>query len=159
VLGTPAYMAPEQERGEHVDQRADVFAIGAMLWELCATQKVPPNDPQLRHQLLRRAGIDRDLISIIDKALARDPALRYANAGALAIDLKAFKAGTRISARSYSLLASLGHWTRHHRTLALSIAVIVGLALAGGALYVMSWQRNKDHETHPRARHAAQASW
>src|ERR1051325_11373380 len=53
VLGTPAYMAPEQERGEHVDQRADVFAIGAMLWELCALQKVPPADAQPPPRLLR----------------------------------------------------------------------------------------------------------
>ena len=90
VLGTPAYMAPEQERGEHVDQRADVFAIGAMLWELCALQKVPPTEPQLRHRMLRRAGIDQDLATIIDKALEPDPQRRYPDAGALAADLKAF---------------------------------------------------------------------
>jgi len=50
VLGTPAYMAPEQQRGERVDQRADVFAIGAMLWELCAAQRVPPTEPGVRHR-------------------------------------------------------------------------------------------------------------
>jgi serine/threonine protein kinase len=74
VLGTPTYMSPEQARGDHVDQRADVFAIGAMLWELCSLQKVPPTDQQLRHRLLRRAGIDRDLITIIDNSLHPDPA-------------------------------------------------------------------------------------
>ncbi|HEX7836228.1 MAG TPA: serine/threonine-protein kinase [Kofleriaceae bacterium] len=117
VLGTPAYMAPEQKRGEHVDQRADVFAIGAMLWELCSLRKTLPAQPHQRHRLLRRAGIDRDLITIINKALDQDPAQRYPDAGALAADLKAFKSGARIAARSYSLFAMLAHWTRRHRGL------------------------------------------
>jgi WD40 repeat protein len=136
VLGTPAYMAPEQERGEHVDQRADVFALGAMLWELCALQKLPPREPQLRHRILRRAGIDKDLVTIIDKALDADPRRRYPDAGALAADLKAFKSGARIAARSYSLLAMLAHWTRRHRTLALAVTAVIALAVAGSVLYV-----------------------
>src|SRR5262245_52427229 len=57
VLGTPAYMAPEQERGESVDQRADVHAIGAMLWELCTSQKLPPSYTGQRGSILRRGGI------------------------------------------------------------------------------------------------------
>ncbi|HET9624669.1 MAG TPA: serine/threonine-protein kinase, partial [Kofleriaceae bacterium] len=136
VLGTPAYMAPEQERGEHVDQRADVFAIGTMLWELCALQKVAPRESRVRLRTLRRAGIDRDLITIIDKALASDPADRYANAGALAADLKAFKAGTRIAARTYSLPALLAHWTRRHRALAYAVVAIAVLAILGIATYI-----------------------
>jgi WD40 repeat protein len=136
VLGTPAYMAPEQERGEPVDQRADVFAIGAMLWELCALQKVPPTDKRHRHRLLRRAGIDRDLVTILDKALDPSPALRYSHAGALAADLKAFKSGARIAARNYSLFAMLGHWTRRHRALALAITAVVAVIAVGGAAYV-----------------------
>ncbi|HSS01402.1 MAG TPA: serine/threonine-protein kinase, partial [Kofleriaceae bacterium] len=97
VLGTPAYMAPEQERGERVDQRADVFAIGAMLWELCSLQKTPPTNLRQRNRILRRAGIDQDLAVIINKALDPDRDRRYPGAGALAADLKAFKSGARIA--------------------------------------------------------------
>jgi serine/threonine protein kinase len=144
ILGTPAYMAPEQERGEHVDQRADVFAIGAMLWELCALQRVPPASARQRHHVLRAGGIDRDLVTIIDKALEADPARRYPDAGALAADLKAFKSGARIAARSYSLPALLAHWTRRHRTLALSVAAAVALAAVGAVLYIRNISAERD---------------
>jgi hypothetical protein len=132
VLGTPAYMAPEQRRGNPVDQRADVHAIGAMLWELCTSQKLPPGYAGQRRSMLRRAGIDSDLVSIIEKSLDPDPARRYPHAGALASDLKAFKAGARISARRYSLLAMLAHWMKRHRALALS--VITGIAVVSASL-------------------------
>jgi WD40 repeat protein len=144
VLGTPSYMAPEQERGEHVDQRADVFAIGAMLWELCTLQKVPLGDVHLRHRLLRRAGIDRDLTSIVDKALEPDPARRYPDAGSLAADLKAFRSGARIAARSYSPLAMLGHWMRRHRAVAVSAIVAIVVAVSGSVLYVRNIAVERD---------------
>jgi WD40 repeat protein len=144
VFGTPSYMAPEQERGERVDQRADVFAIGIMLWELCALDRVAPADHRLRHRILRRAGIEHDLAVIVVKALDPDPRRRYRDAGALAADLKAFKSGAHISARNYSLLALLVHWTRRHRTLALSLAVLVVLAAVGGAIYVRDITSERD---------------
>jgi WD40 repeat protein len=144
VLGTPAYMAPEQGRGERVDQRADVFAIGAMLWELCALKKVPPTEPHLRHRTLRRSGIDNDLVTIIDKALDPDPARRYPDAGALAADLKAFKSGARIAARSYSLFAMLAHWIRRHRKLAVAATATVALGVVGSALFVRNIAVERD---------------
>jgi WD40 repeat protein len=144
VLGTPAYMAPEQERGEPVDQRADVFAIGAMLWELCSTQKIPPTKAHHRHRMLRRAGIDEDLTTIINKALDPAPERRYPDAGALAADLKAFKSGARIAARSYSLFAMLAHWTRRHRTLALSAATVIAIAVTGSLLFVRNIAVERD---------------
>jgi eukaryotic-like serine/threonine-protein kinase len=144
VLGTPAYMAPEQARGEHVDQRADVFAIGTMLWELCAARRRPPKNPEARHRVLRRAGIDRDLATIIDKALEPDPERRYPDAGALAADLKAFKAGARIAAREYSLWAMLAHWTRRHRVLALSVSAAVVLATAAVIMSVRNIAAERD---------------
>jgi eukaryotic-like serine/threonine-protein kinase len=144
VVGTPAYMAPEQRRGERVDQRADVFAIGAMLWELCALQGTPPESTQQRHRMLRAAGIDSDLAAIIDTALESDPTRRYSDAGALATDLKAFKSGARIGARSYSLFAMLAHWTSRHRRLALSVTSAIALGAIGIGLYVRDIAAERD---------------
>jgi serine/threonine protein kinase/WD40 repeat protein len=144
VLGTPAYMAPEQGRGEAVDQRADVFAIGTMLWELCAARRMPPSSADARHRVLRRAGIDQDLITIIDNALDPDPEKRYPDAGALAADLKAFKSGARIAARDYSLWAMLAHWTRHHRALALSVTTAVLVAVIGVVAFVRNIATERD---------------
>jgi tetratricopeptide (TPR) repeat protein len=136
VLGTPSYMAPEQQRGEPVDQRGDVFAIGAMLWELCAGER--PADARERHRVLRRARIARDLVAIIEKALADDPAARYRDAGALAADLKAFKSGARIAARSYSPFARLVHAVRRHRAPALAVAAALVSAAAAFAISARS---------------------
>jgi WD40 repeat protein len=142
VMGTPAYMPPEQRRGEQVDPRADVYAIGAMLWELCAL----PREPRAtgRRHALRRAGIDPDLATIIAKALEDAPDRRYADAGALAADLKAFKAGARIAARRYSLLAMLVHWTRRHRALAAATLSVAALAATGVLTYVRHIAAERD---------------
>ncbi len=156
VLGTPAYMAPEQARGEHVDQRADVFAIGAMLWELCTLQKVPPTEPHLRRRMLRRTGLDKDLAAIIDKALDPDPGRRYPHAGALAADLKAFESGARIAARSYSLFALLAHWIRRHRALALSVTTATVLAATGIVVYVRNIAVERDRADAARLEAEAQ---
>jgi WD40 repeat protein len=144
VLGTPAYMAPEQGRGEAVDQRADVFAIGTMLWELCAARRMPPASAEARHRILRRAGIDRDLITIIDNALHPDREKRYHDAGALAADLKAFKSGFRIAARDYSLWATLAHWIRRHKSLATAIGAAVLIAVGGTVIYVRNIAIERD---------------
>jgi eukaryotic-like serine/threonine-protein kinase len=163
VLGTPAYMAPEQKRGESLDQRADVYAIGVMLWELCAIRRVPPARVHLRHRRLRDAGIDDDLATIIVKALDPDPDRRYPDAGALAADLKAFKSGVRIAARSYSLFAMLAHWTRRHRRYAISAVAAITVALIGSLVFVRNIAAERDRadasgELARRARVSAEAS-
>jgi WD40 repeat protein len=154
VLGTPAYMPPEQARGEPVDQRADVFAIGAMLWELCSLHRLPPEYAGQRRRILRRAGIDQDLATIILKAIDPEPERRYPDAAALATDLKAFKAGARIAARRYSPWALLTHWTRRHRAAAITIAVATAVSLAGALFYVHDLGAERDRAE--RARTAAQ---
>jgi serine/threonine protein kinase len=113
VIGTPAYMPPEQAEGLPVDERADVYALGAMLYHLLAGQ-IPYADtkPTSGSELvdlvkagpptsLPRLGPDTPagLLAIIDKAMARKPSDRYANAGELAVDLKRCSSAQLLGAR------------------------------------------------------------
>src|SRR5262249_30448403 len=104
VMGTPAYMAPEQARGEPVDQRADVFALGAMLYPLPAGAR-PYNartatdviaaaaKGKVRPLADREPGAPTDLVAIVERAMAAVPAARYADAGELATELRRFLTG------------------------------------------------------------------
>ena len=104
LLGTIAYMSPEQTRGEPVDCRTDVWSLGAMVYEMLAAQRPFRGDDDavvihaIRHDepkpLLRiRPGIPATLARIIDICLAKDPDARFQHAGALLAALKALQAG------------------------------------------------------------------
>lgn len=103
LLGTPHYMAPEQVTGETVDARADVFALGVVLYELLTGEKPFSGDTltAVSYRLINtdpppasalRPSVPEDLERIVRKALAKDPAERYASAEALARELAAFEA-------------------------------------------------------------------
>ncbi|MEY2935314.1 MAG: hypothetical protein RL033_6063, partial [Pseudomonadota bacterium] len=113
VLGTPSFMPPEQAGGLEVDQRADVYAIGAMLYfVVCAKppyvgasvkdvlQQVLTTDP--RPLLEREPQAPADLCAIVGKAMARQLDERYPSAKELAADLRRFLTGHLVSAREYS---------------------------------------------------------
>lgn len=90
IKGKLAYMAPEQLLGERLDRRADIFAVGAMLWEAAVGSRVWENVSQanLMHRLAngdiprpsQRADVDSELEAIIMKAMAPDPDDRYSTA-------------------------------------------------------------------------------
>lgn len=92
MIGTPAYMSPEQVRGEPVDARSDIYSLGIMVYEMIAGQ--PPFDPTgetpasllFKHALEEPPPLPEDVSTpeiqaVMDKSLAKDPADRYQSAG------------------------------------------------------------------------------
>lgn len=147
VVGTPAYMSPEQARGELVDERCDVYAIGCVLYELlCGT---PPHADITPQATLDRvlAGPPRPLAAavphlpgelgtIVAKAMARCPDDRYATATALAEDLRRYQTGKLVSAHTYSTLALLRKKVAQHRgVVTIALASAVALAAVGVASF------------------------
>src|SRR5262249_53746389 len=142
VVGTPAYMPPEQARGEPVDERADVYSLGALLYHLLSG--APPftasNTARILHQVLsvspppiedRQPGVPRDLAAVITKAMARDASARYANAGELSEELKRFVTGQLVSAHHYSRAVLVRRAIRRHPLLAATAIFASVLALVG----------------------------
>lgn len=146
VLGTPAYMAPEQARGEAVDERADVYALGAVLY--CVLAGAPPVRGSSVEELLKQteagaieplssaqAAVPEDLAAIVAKALSRDPSQRYPNAAGLARDLKRFQTGQLVGAHRYSTWQLLSRQIRRHRTAVAVGAIAVVFLIATIVVY------------------------
>jgi WD40 repeat protein/tetratricopeptide (TPR) repeat protein len=152
VLGTPAYMAPEQARGtsHKIGPAADVYALGAILYELltgwppfrgdsvlnvldrvCSEEPVSPRQSQPK--------VHRDLETICLKALAKEPERRYATALALAEDLHRFDAGESILARREGVVGKLARKVRRHRAM-LTVVVFLLAVVLGVVLWASSAQ-------------------
>lgn len=157
VLGSPAYMAPEQALGNtrSVTTAADVYSLGAILYELLTKQ--PPFQADSSLATLRlviseppkapRAldpSIDRDLETIILKCLAKDPALRYSSAGELAEDLERSASGLPIRARPISAFERVVSWSRRRPELAALAGALVAVVLIGAAAVLWQWRRAEE---------------
>jgi serine/threonine-protein kinase len=146
VIGTPSYMAPEQATGDRrrIGPRTDIYALGAILYE-CLTGRTPFCGATAWDTLVEvvqgeltpprqlRPDVPAALETICLKALARDPALRYASAADLAADLQRYLDGSAIQARREGWLNRQGRKLRRH-PLALAgllMLLLVGLTGAG----------------------------
>jgi len=125
VLGTPAYMAPEQADGDpaRIDVRTDVYGLGAMLGALLAGK--PPGEPG--------AGIrPAALAAICARAMAADPAARYASVEELAAEVRRWLEGARVLAHAEGPAERLGRFVRRHR-------VAIGLVAAYLVVRAILW--------------------
>ena len=138
VIGTAAYMPPEQANAHAVDERADVYALGAILYHLLAGQAPYRGKPDPLAEV--KAGpprpveavepaAPRDLISIVTKAMARDPAARYPSARELADELKRFQTGRMVEAHEYTTFERMRRFVRRNRA-PLTVTAIALIALA-----------------------------
>ena len=151
VIGTPAYMAPEQAFGklDELDARTDVYALGALLYTLLTGER--PFSGELAEVMVavrsgrfdppsHKVALPRELDAIVCTAMALEPAQRYPSVERLRADVQAFLEDRPIAALRYSWLRRLGKWAGRNRRLVTAVGLTGALGLvssfAGGLTYV-----------------------
>jgi serine/threonine-protein kinase len=163
VLGTPAYMAPEQAEGriDAIDQRTDVYGLGAILYEVLSDQR--PFLGTDTHDLLRRVreeepeplhridpSVPRALEAICRRAMAKRQEDRYQSAADLGRDVQRWLADEPVIAYREPATVRLRRWARRHRTAVAAAAALLLTATIALAVSSVLVRRERDEARHQR---------
>lgn len=171
LIGTLSYMSPEQLEGDPscIDVRTDVFALGAVLYELfagrppldvgklsvhAAMHEITTRDPVKLGELVRQCR--GDIETIVAKALERSPERRYQSASEFAEDIRRYLRQEPVLARPATTLYRASKFVRRHRTLSAS-ALLLFLTLTGGVAATL-WQAREARRAEQRAVAEAQSA-
>ncbi len=165
LLGTPLYMSPEQANGDidRIGPRSDVWALGAMLYEVLVGESpyegigkavhilyaVMHDDPAPPRKL--HPAIPADLEAICLKALEKDPERRYASAGELEADLRRWLAGDAVAARRSTVTYRLWRKASRHQAWVVAAGVLFAALLGFGWAQVRAGRERAEADAARRA--------
>jgi eukaryotic-like serine/threonine-protein kinase len=167
ILGAPAYMSPEQARGDshRVDGRADIYSLGVVLYQLLTGQQpftgnlrmvlnqIQNEEPRAPRRLNDR--LPRDLETVCLKCLRKDPARRYQKAEELADDLRRYLKREPVEARPVGRVERSVSWCRRNPMLAAVVALLF-LFLAATAAVSVGWAVHASRQSDELRRAAAE---
>jgi WD40 repeat protein len=154
VIGSPAYMSPEQAAGDtkNLTTASDIYALGAVLYQLLTGR--PPFHAENVPSLLRKIVeddpdpmdlADLDLRTVCLKCLSKEPERRYSSAEALADELDRWLQGEPVLARPASGVERILRWCRRRPALATTLAALLFALTAGVVGIALQWRRAEEH--------------